>query len=498
MIIGNPEIFAIDYEIEKVVDSTDGNQMAFGSFLLRFGGYAVGNPKKQVILGTCIYALQSMLEHKIEASTAEYSHMTGQELLSLFKTKSVVDLSKFSSTEDAIQSVQAMSRDDFNEGMDLYHFASIETIGSCSFDQVYILMIDDKPGFKRFVIQQEDDPIREFIVETASIVKTVRKFISSCEKDVRFVDLRTKSQAGDAKAQIELGKSLFYQSASERENEEMIQCFQAAADQGDAEAFSELGRCYILGRGVSKDVNEATRLYRIAAEKGNVRAMRRLGACYRLGSGVVQDMDEGRQWFERAEQQRGAETVTGLLEAASGPPGTVSSKAQYLLAKFYMYGYTVEKNYEKAKEWTLKASSQNNQYSSLAEYNLGELYLDGPDDIRNVGEGIRWLRKSASRGYWQARLRLGCCYAEGKGVPKDDRKAARYFRQLAEEGEPEAMFRLGLCFHEGKGVKQDREAAVLWMQKAADCGAGYDEAKEWLKHREAESTKDGHDNIDVI
>ncbi len=104
--------------------------------------------------------------------------------------------------------------------------------------------------------------------------------------------------------------------------------------------------------------------------------------------------------------------------------------------------------------------------------------------MRDVENGILWLRKSAEHGYWQARYLLGCCYADGVVIQQNHEEAVRLFRIVAEENVPEAMFRLGLCYHEGKGVSQDNKQAVFWIQKAADCGAGYDEAKEWLEQHE--------------
>ncbi len=144
MIIGNPNIFAIDYEIKEVDSDQNGNKLLYGTFLLHFGECIVGNSDKWEVLGVCVFGGEHLLKHQIHSHTSQFSHLSAQELLKLFTDKSVIDQSKFDSFEDAVQSVQAMSREDFCNGMDLYRSASIETIGGRSFDQVYILMVDVK------------------------------------------------------------------------------------------------------------------------------------------------------------------------------------------------------------------------------------------------------------------------------------------------------------------------------------------------------------------
>ena len=56
-------------------------------------------------------------------------------------------------------------------------------VGDRSFDDVSILMIDSPPNSKRFVVQQYEEEVREFIVPRKILIETVRQFIDSHESE---------------------------------------------------------------------------------------------------------------------------------------------------------------------------------------------------------------------------------------------------------------------------------------------------------------------------
>jgi len=81
-------------------------------------------------------------------------------------------------------------------------------------------------------------------------------------------DLRKKAEAGDAKAQIELGMLYLDGKGVRKDAVEGVTWLRMAADQGDARGQVELGLAYATGTGVSKDVEKAFDLYRKSAEQG--------------------------------------------------------------------------------------------------------------------------------------------------------------------------------------------------------------------------------------
>jgi TPR repeat protein len=75
------------------------------------------------------------------------------------------------------------------------------------------------------------------------------------------------------------------------------------AEAGDAKAQCDLGICYNKGEGVDKDEKEAVRWYSKAAEQGNARAQFYLGACYDNGTGVERDEKAAFElWTKSADQ----------------------------------------------------------------------------------------------------------------------------------------------------------------------------------------------------
>jgi hypothetical protein len=187
MIIGKPDIFAIDYIIKDVsINHDDKTEWIYGPLLFHFNNYIVGDVARWVHFESCVYWMEDMIKRKIHIPTKQYSNISAEKLMTTFQTKSVVDLGNYDyKVDDAINAVKSMSRDDFCEGLELYQLASIEYIGERSLDQVSILMIDGETGFKRFVIQQRQENVREFVVNTEFIIKTIQEFIDSYKKEVK-------------------------------------------------------------------------------------------------------------------------------------------------------------------------------------------------------------------------------------------------------------------------------------------------------------------------
>ena len=75
---------------------------------------------------------------------------------------------------------------------------------------------------------------------------------------------------------------------------------------------------------------------------------------------------------------------------------------------------------------------------------------------------------------------LGTMYYLGTGVEKNYAEAVKWYRKSAEHGNFNAMELLGSMFEQGKGVEQDYEEAVKWYKKAAEKGHP-DEPKEALE-----------------
>ena len=112
--------------------------------------------------------------------------------------------------------------------------------------------------------------------ETAASAK-----LSSSE----LAQLQSKAEAGDAGAQLALGRAYQDGNGVAPNDELAVKWYRKAAEQGNATAQNNLGIMYRAGSGVEKSKEEALKLYRKAARQDYANAMFNIGAAYYNGDG---------------------------------------------------------------------------------------------------------------------------------------------------------------------------------------------------------------------
>jgi hypothetical protein len=101
-----------------------------------------------------------------------------------------------------------------------------------------------------------------------------------------LASVRQRAEAGDVKAQAELGLTYEYGfGGAQRNLSEAVKWYRRAAEQGDGDAKDSLAGMYFDGRGVEKNYSEAARLY--GCPKPNVKA---LGSCHEIS---YKDLPQG-------------------------------------------------------------------------------------------------------------------------------------------------------------------------------------------------------------
>jgi len=156
---------------------------------------------------------------------------------------------------------------------------------------------------------------------------------------IGFPRLIRKAQAGDRKAQSQLGMAYATGQWTQREDSKAVEWFTKAAAQGDTQAQYALGDFYANGRGVKADYAQAAKWMRMAAEAGDPRAQAALGSFYDIGTGVPRSDAEAFKWSMKAAQQGFAE-------------------GQYNVGFAYANGKSVSKDDRRALEWYEKAAAQ--------------------------------------------------------------------------------------------------------------------------------------------
>ena len=81
-------------------------------------------------------------------------------------------------------------------------------------------------------------------------------------------ELVKKAEAGDAKAQFDLGLCYVRADGVNKDNKEFLKWLTKSAEQGYAPAQWNLGRCYYYAMGIKKDYEKAVKWWTKAAEQG--------------------------------------------------------------------------------------------------------------------------------------------------------------------------------------------------------------------------------------
>jgi len=139
----------------------------------------------------------------------------------------------------------------------------------------------------------------------------------------RLSDLEIRAQAGNLRAQFELGNALLGGNAVAADYQGAARWYAQAAEGGLASAQFNLGVFYDRGLGVEVNQETAARWYQLAAEQEHLGSQHNLGVLSVNGSGVRRDLAKARRWFERAAENGLAQSQYNLgilLLAGEGGP----------------------------------------------------------------------------------------------------------------------------------------------------------------------------------
>jgi|GEM_PF-926479 uncharacterized protein len=113
---------------------------------------------------------------------------------------------------------------------------------------------------------------------------------------------------------------------------------------------------------------------------------------------------------------------------------------QNTLAKMYLHGSGVSKNYKKSLYWTMRAIHEGDR---VAKANLGFYYLGGYGVKVDFKKALQYLNFGLEQNDSYAINSLGTMYQEGDGVKQDLKKAIYYYVKSSNLGNPVAQFNLG-------------------------------------------------------
>ena len=146
------------------------------------------------------------------------------------------------------------------------------------------------------------------------------------------------------------------------------------------------------------------------------------------------------------------------------------AKVQYLLGLQYE---SWAQDYVDALKWYRKAAERG--YFE-AQFELGEMYANGKGVAKDDVEALKWYRKATEQRYATQFNHLGAMYYDGEGAPEDAAEAVEWYRKLTEQGShgreliQRAQFQLGFIYSNGEGVAQDHVEAAKWYREVAEQG----------------------------
>ena len=239
-----------------------------------------------------------------------------------------------------------------------------------------------------------------------------------CAKAVEWY--QKAAEHGNVSAMCSLGARYYHGEGVERDVVQAVHWTLQAAQAGDVVAMCNAGMSYKDGEGVEQDYVAALAWYMRAAERGNADAMNEVGDMYYFGNGVEKDYSIAKEWFEKA--------IMAGNETPLMPLGTI----------YYYWD-----DFDKAMEFYLQATKDDNPYQHIAEARIGDLYWIGGGVEQDMAKAAEWYEKSAAHGYSTAMVSLGDLYRDGDGNVKQDlAKAKEWYEKAREAGDEEAEQRL--------------------------------------------------------
>ncbi|KAG0263205.1 hypothetical protein BGZ95_003871 [Linnemannia exigua] len=184
------------------------------------------------------------------------------------------------------------------------------------------------------------------------------------------------------------------------------------------------------------------------AKLGDKDAQVALGDMYRGGKGVQKDYQAAMAWYLKAADQG-------------------DSQGQSKVGLLYRDGLGVKQNHATAIKWYLKAAEQGDV---IAQCNIAYSYEEGDGVEQDYSQARDWYLRAANQGYALGQCNLGYLYEHGQGVSKNYALAMELYLKAAEQGHGAAQLNIGNMYQSGRGVPADYSKAMEWYLKSADQG----------------------------
>jgi TPR repeat protein len=103
----------------------------------------------------------------------------------------------------------------------------------------------------------------------------------------------------------------------------------------------------------------------------------------------------------------------------------------------------------------------------VAQLELGERYMAGEEVIKNVAQGLKWMKASSDNGYSRAHRRFAMFYDDVMQSATDVSVSCTYHYRAAYAGSAESQYLVGTRLRDGIGFRRDVVEAYAWLRLAS-------------------------------
>jgi TPR repeat protein len=311
--------------------------------------------------------------------------------------------------------------------------------------------------------------------------------VKTNEAEAEYWLMRAANEGGNRRAMYDLGVIYSLKYPDTNAMAEGFKWMKQSAELGDALAAQELANFYYRGWGGTETNLASYHYWRLkAASLGATDSQFFMGQAYRLGDGVSKDPETSLAWYGKAAAKNHPEALYDLaLHYLKDKTNRASLQmAHEFMVRAAQMGHREAQlqcalscfrgdfgvDCESGNQWLTKAAE--NSWPK-AEFILFQLYYNGvapgkdcPAYPKDKTEAIKWLRRAADHGNFQAQSTLAVMLIRGLDVEPDKAAAEKLLRDTAAHGFAPAQNDLGFAILNGDIASTDPEEAAMWCKLA--------------------------------
>ena len=309
------------------------------------------------------------------------------------------------------------------------------------------------------------------------------------EKAIHWYELSSVKKY--EKSQIAMGR--FYLEGVDKHIEvntlKAMKYLLSPAENGNPYAALQLGKIYLEGTEIAQDIPQAQKWLTIAADGDEVEAMMILGVRYFRGDLFEVNRKVAAHWLNIVDGVSSKEAnaildevdlrkrekyskdlykdqnVSRLYILMAKAKDENDPLAQYLLAKYFDIGPTLQLTYDKeANYWYEQAASSG---VVDAQFILAYRYFNGVDAEKNYEKAALWMSLAAENKHDLATAYMGLMSINGYGMNTNVYQGIKYYKKAASSGNDWAQYHLGKIYYDGLIIDKDRDLAIRWIRKSA-------------------------------